>query len=98
MDTNKQDGGVTIDRDDNGRSDIQPAVQGGTPGAVQVGGLTDADLDQAGGSSGTGGYGNAENQQHHQGTGMRSPSGTEPDAPATERGESFDETQGGGRG
>lgn len=90
-------GGVTIDRDDYGRSDIQPATQGGTPGVAQVGGVTGADLDQAGGSSGTGGYGQGENQQHHQGAGERSPSGTASDAPAEERGERFDDEQGGGR-
>lgn len=94
----QQQGGVSIERDENGRSDIQPEVQGGIPAAAQVGGVSDADLDQAGGSSGTGGYGLGENQQHHQGVGQRSPSGTEPDAPAEDRGARFDETQGGGRG
>ncbi len=97
MNEDKQ-AGVSIDRDEYGRSDIQPQVQGGTPGVAQVGGISPADLDQAGGSSGTGGYGQSENQQHHQGTGERSPSGSEPDAPTAERGERYDETQGGGRG
>lgn len=98
MNDQDQGKGVTIDRDENGRSDIQPQVQGAAPAAAQVGGVSPADLDQAGGSSGTGGYGHAENQQHHQGVGERSPSGTEPDAPPSERGERYDEAQGGGRG
>jgi hypothetical protein len=93
----ERNGGVSIDRDDNGRSDIQPEVQGSVPAAAPVGGVSPADLDQAGGSSGTGGYGHGENQQHHQGTGDRSPSGTEPDAGGEARGERFDEVQGGGR-
>jgi hypothetical protein len=59
---------------------------GGGPGA--------SDQDAAGGSSGTGGYGNAQNQSFHQGQ----PS--DPQKPVTRelsRGERFDMEQGGGR-
>jgi hypothetical protein len=64
---------------------------GGGPGA--------ADEDAAGGSSGTGGYGNAQNQSLHQG--QNGGPDDRPDKPVTRelsRGERFDLEQGGGRG
>ena len=64
-------------------------------GAALGGGAGEADFDQAGGSSGTGGYGNAQNQQNHQGQGQ---SGAGARDPNQSRGERFDELQGGGRG
>ncbi len=72
-------------------------------GASQLGGGADAaDQDAAGGSSGTGGYGNAQNQANHQGqqqaqTGYGSGQDIGHDA-SQSRGEAFDEQQGGGRG
>ena len=92
----QKEGGIRIERDEFGHSEILDEQQAPAAGR-QVGGISDADMDQAGGSSGTGGYGNAENQQHHQGTGTRSPSGNAPDAGGEQRGERFDEEQGGGR-
>jgi hypothetical protein len=65
-------------------------------GGQQIGGGSDpADQDAAGGSSGTGGYGNAQNQSFHQGQ------TNDPQKPVTRelsRGERFDLEQGGGRG
>ena len=65
---------------------------GGGPGA--------SDMDSDGGSSGTGGYGNAQNQQFQQGQNQGPDShdapGTNPDG--LSRGERFDLEQGGGRG
>ncbi len=64
-------------------------------GASQLGGGADAaDQDAAGGSSGTGGYGNAQNQANHQGQ------PTDYQKPVTRelsRGERYDMEQGGGR-
>jgi hypothetical protein len=70
----------------------QAQAQGG--GQQLGGGAEAADQDAAGGSSGTGGYGNAQNQSLHQGQ----PS--DPQKPVTRelsRGERFDLEQGGGR-
>lgn len=70
----------------------QAQAQGG--GQQLGGGAGPADQDAAGGSSGTGGYGNAQNQSFHQGQ------STDPQKPVTRelsRGERFDMEQGGGR-
>lgn len=70
----------------------QAQAQGG---GQQLGGGPDAaDQDAAGGSSGTGGYGNAQNQSFQQGQ------TTDPQKPVTRelsRGERYDMEQGGGR-
>ena len=70
------------------------AMQGETGGAQLGGGPDPSDMAAPGGSSGTGGYGNAQNQANHQGqqTGI---SGHET---GQSRGERYDEAQGGGRG
>lgn len=63
---------------------------GGGPGA--------SDEDAAGGSSGTGGYGNAQNQSNHQGqTGGPDENPPHPAHRELSRGERFDLEQGGGR-
>jgi len=70
----------------------QAQAQGG--GQQLGGGAGPADQDAAGGSSGTGGYGNAQNQSFHQGQ------TSDHDKPATRelsRGERYDMEQGGGR-
>jgi len=70
----------------------QAQAQGG--GQQLGGGAGPEDQDAAGGSSGTGGYGNAQNQSFHQGQ------TTDPQKPVTRelsRGERFDMQQGGGR-
>ena len=91
----EREGGVQIDRDDNGRSDIQPTQQGAVGSGRQVSENSEADAAPTGGSSGSGGYGNAENQQHHQGVGQASyGNGGEL---GQSRGEKYDEAQGGGR-
>ncbi|HEX8194445.1 MAG TPA: hypothetical protein VF552_16270 [Allosphingosinicella sp.] len=61
---------------------------GGGPGA--------SDMAAPGGSSGTGGYGNDQNSQNHQGQGQGER--TQAPDPHQSRGERFDEQQGGGRG
>ncbi len=58
------------------------------------GGPVESDMASPGGSSGSGGYGNAQNQANHQGQQVR-PSGHDMHQ---SRGELFDEQQGGGRG
>ncbi len=59
------------------------------------GGPGESDMASPGGSSGTGGYGNAQNQANHQGQGQGvRPSGHDMHQ---SRGELFDEQQGGGR-
>ena len=70
----------------------QAQAQGG--GQQLGGGPEAADQDAAAGSSGTGGYGNAQNQAFHQGQ------GADHEKPANRemsRGERFDMEQGGGR-
>ena len=57
------------------------------------GGPVESDMASPGGSSGSGGYGNAQNQANHQGQEVR-PSGHDMHQ---SRGELFDERQGGGR-
>jgi hypothetical protein len=57
------------------------------------GGPDQSDMASPGGSSGSGGYGNAQNQANHQGQQVR-PSGHDMHQ---SRGELFDEQQGGGR-
>ncbi len=57
------------------------------------GGPVESDMASPGGSSGSGGYGNAQNQANHQGQETR-PSGHDMHQ---SRGELFDEQQGGGR-
>ena len=68
----------------------------GQTGGRMIGGGPDAsDLDSAGGSSGTGGYGNAQNQNQNDGPDAQTARGTNPDG--LSRGERFDLEQGGGR-
>ena len=67
-----------------------------TGGRMIGGGAGQSDLDSAGGSSGTGGYGNAQDQQSQDaGPDSRAAPGTNPDG--LSRGERFDVEQGGGR-
>ena len=74
--------------------------QAQTGGKMFGGGAESADQDAAGGSSGEGGYGNAQNQQFHQGQSAgpdaQTAPGSNPDG--LSRGERFDLEQGGGRG
>ena len=89
---------------DNSRDDLGEELprdqeqSGQTPGGRQVGGgPTPSDMAAPGGSSGTGGYGNAQNQQIHQGQQDATLSGGRGQE-GQSRGERFDEGQGGGRG
>jgi hypothetical protein len=67
-------------------------------GDMLGGGADPADKDAAGGSSGTGGYGNAQNQSNHQGqTGGPDSNSTKPVTRELSRGERYDMEQGGGR-
>ena len=68
-------------------------MQGETGGAQLGGGAGQSDMEAPGGSSGSGGYGKAENQAHHQGQ-QTGPTGH---TIGQSRGERFDEEQGGGR-
>lgn len=70
------------------------ALQGETGGAQLGGGPEQSDMAAPGGSSGTGGYGNAQNQANHQGQ----QTGRSGHDLGQSRGERFDEEQGGGRG
>lgn len=84
---NDQQGGLPRDQD----QDSIPAA------GRQVGGGPSApDRAAPGGSSGSGGYGQAQNQQFHQGQQERTLSGGRSDETLS-RGERFDEQQGGGR-
>jgi hypothetical protein len=114
-----------MDNQDEGRtgSDLQSSQSGGGSGQFggnraqqqaqpQGGGATASDMSQAGGSSGTGGYGSSQDvvNQRDQQPDQGSPSGQaegDPQASAASpaqqmsgqsRGERFDEEQGGGRG
>ena len=73
--------------------------QAQTGGKMFGGGPGPSDMDAAGGSSGTGGYGQAQNQQFHQGQNpgpdAQTAPGVNPDG--LSRGERFDLEQGGGR-
>lgn len=69
------------------------AMQGETGGAQLGGGPEPSDMAAPGGSSGTGGYGNAQNQANHQGQQTGIPGRDL----GQSRGERFDEAQGGGR-
>jgi len=71
----------------------QNGIQGG--GTQLGGGPEPSDMGSPGGSSGTGGYGNAQNQQFHQGQQERPAQSGDGNL---SRGERFDEAQGGGRG
>ena len=89
----QSDKGVRIERDDFGHSEVldEQAIPGVSNQSDSV---SEADRAQVGGNSG--GYGKGENQQHHQGT----DTGSESEASlsrAGQRGEQFDEEQGGGR-
>lgn len=78
--------------DDSNRDQAQ-----GQKGGQQMGGGPDqSDMSAPGGSSGSGGYGNAQNQANHQGqeAGQRAQGHDMHQS----RGELFDELQGGGRG
>ncbi len=67
-----------------------------TGGSQAGGGPGPSDMAAPGGSSGTGGYGQAQNQQFHQG---QQESGTpRQGSDGGSRGQRFDEAQGGGRG
>ena len=90
-----------------GNRDQQQSGQGTTGGQQMGGGASQDDNKQSGGSSGTGGYGDAQNQQFHQGQqdnrdgladygGQGIASGRSEEEQS--RGERFDEEQGGGRG
>ena len=70
------------------------AMQGETGGTQLGGGPDPSDMAAPGGSSGTGGYGNAQNQANHQGQQV----GAAGHGLGQSRGERFDEAQGGGRG
>ncbi len=70
------------------------AMQGETGGAQLGGGPDPSDMAAPGGSSGTGGYGNAQNQANHQGQ----QTGASGHDLGQSRGERYDEAQGGGRG
>lgn len=79
-----------------GNRDQQQSAQGGIGGQQMGGAAEGSDFKQEGGSSGTGGYGKAQNQQFHQGqegAAQRNHRGGTGD-----RGADFDERQGGGRG
>lgn len=69
------------------------AMQGETGGAQLGGGPSRSDMAAPGGSSGSGGYGNAQNQANHQGQ-QTGPSGHDM---GQSRGELYDEAQAGGR-
>ena len=69
-------------------------MQGETGGAQLGGGPGQSDMAAPGGSSGSGGYGNAQNQANHQGQ----QTGIIGRDMGQSRGERFDEEQGGGRG
>ncbi|HEX8640869.1 MAG TPA: hypothetical protein VF704_06900 [Allosphingosinicella sp.] len=86
-------------RDDLGDELPRSQEQSGTPppGRQLGGGPSAADMAAPGGSSGSGGYGNAQNQQLHQGQEGGSLFGQRGDE-GQSRGERFDEAQGGGRG
>jgi hypothetical protein len=87
---------VTINNNEIRDEFKQAQAQGG---GQQLGGAADpADQDAAGGSSGTGGYGNAQNQSFHQGqTGGPDAQPEHPARRELSRGERFDLEQGGGR-
>ncbi|HWH17275.1 MAG TPA: hypothetical protein VNT77_02925 [Allosphingosinicella sp.] len=96
-----QTSGTGIDTEGLSGSELQQSQAGS--GSGQFGGNRDqrqggearaSDMDQAGGSSGTGGYGKAQNQQNHQG--QQVGYGNSSDG-SQSRGERFDEEQGGGR-
>ena len=70
------------------------AMQGETGGTQLGGGPGASDMAAPGGSSGSGGYGNAQNQANHQGQ----QTGIIGRDMGQSRGERFDEAQGGGRG
>jgi hypothetical protein len=69
---------------------------GRTGGSQAGGGPSAADQDASGGSSGTGGYGKAQNQSLHQG--QEGPGAPLINREEVSRGERFDLEQGGGRG
>jgi len=86
-------------RDDLGEELPRNQEQSGTPPAGRQvgGGPSEADMAAPGGSSGSGGYGAAQNQQLHQGQNDGSLSGGRGEEWQS-RGDRFDEAQGGGRG
>ena len=100
-DQKKQGGGIEIDRDEYGRSQVQLDQQGGADqsGGDQLGGgPEESDMGAPGGSSGTGGYGNDANTVNNE-DGRRSQVGYGNSEDAQQsRGEAYDEAQGGGRG
>ena len=81
-----------------GRNEIDSDsnAQQRSPGGDQTGGGPESsDMAAPGGSSGTGGYGSAQNQQFHQGQQERGIIGRKEEGQS--RGDRFDEAQGGGR-
>ena len=80
-----------------GRDEAERNHAGSHVGGSQAGGGPGpSDMAAPGGSSGSGGYGEAQNQQFHQGQQEKaSPRSSDDDS---SRGERFDEAQGGGRG
>ena len=81
-------GELPRDQEQSGRSEGGRQIGGG-PGP--------SDMAAPGGSSGTGGYGEAQNQLFHKGQQGGIPSGQR-SSPEMDRGAAFDEQQGGGRG
>ena len=87
------------DRDDRGEELPRNQEQSGilSSGRQIGGGPSAPDMAAPGGSSGTGGYGNAQNQQLHQGQQDAALPGGRAEE-WQDRGDRFDEAQGGGRG
>ena len=87
---------MTQERND-GEGPLSESSNGSATGSGQAGGgPTPSDRAAPGGSSGTGGYGKAQNQQFHQGQQEQRSTAEEGDRRQS-RGERFDEAQGGGR-
>ena len=106
--TNQDKGGIR-DADDLSGRDLQQSqaiapstgefardrMQDGSGGDQQGGGPTPSDMAAPGGSSGAGGYGQAQNQANHQGQQQAQAASVAHDG--QDRGEAVDEQQGGGR-
>lgn len=106
--TNQQDGGIR-DADELSGRDLQQSqatgaagggdftrsqMQQDTGGEQMGGGPSQSDMAAPGGSSGSGGYGQAQNQASHQGQQQAQQSSQ---GRGQSRGEAYDEQQGGGR-
>ena len=99
-DQNKQNGGgIEIDRDEYGRSQVQldQMAGGAMSGGEQFGGGPgQSDAEAPGGSGGTGGYGDDANTVNNEEGRSQAGYGNSQDA-GQSRGEAYDEAQGGGR-